>query len=230
MADEETPREFVAAWVQFLKGELIEAANALNNRLNVILANAGFDARNLTTEQRNRLQQIKVEVGRAAQISAGLLGKVSSSVPDRAPAVLHEYDGSRFGPASVLLVESDDANRAIIVKLLERVGLRVTAVSNGLEAYAVLEQARVDCVISDVRLSLVGGKTLFEQIEQNMPHMASRFVFATGDHMNPESREFLDLTGQPVIGKPYEPEALLGAVAAILRKVAVESPEWGESP
>ncbi|UCG85708.1 MAG: response regulator [Gemmatimonadota bacterium] len=225
---EEPPPEVMTASLQFLKAELIEAANALNNRLNVIRAHASFDAPNLTSEQRNRLQQIKAEVDRAAQISAGLLHKVSSAAPDTIPEVLYEYDGSALGPATVLLVESDEPNRAVITRLLERLGLRVVAAANGLEAYEVLEKSQIDCVISDLRLPFVGGRTLFEQIEYNMPHLASRFVFVTGDYVNPESRDFLDKTGQPVIGKPYELEALLGAVAAILRKVAIASRDRDE--
>ncbi|KPJ92657.1 MAG: hypothetical protein AMS18_06890 [Gemmatimonas sp. SG8_17] len=220
---EEAPREFIAAWLQFLKGELIEAANALNNRLNVIGANASFDAPNLTNEQRSRILQIRVEVGRAAQISAGLLHKVSSAAPDTVPAVIHDYDGAALGHGTILLVEGDEPNRSVIVRLFERLGPRVIAVTNGLEAFDVLEKHHIDCIISDLRLPLVGGKTLFEQVERNMPHLASRFVFVTGDYMNPESREFLEQTGQPVIGKPYELEALLGAVAATLRKAAIGS-------
>ena len=222
---EGAPRELMAAWVQFLKADISEAVNALHNRLNVIAANSAIDGPNLTGEQRGKLEQIRVEVGRATQITSGLLHRVSSAAPDAIPAVVHEYDGSDLGSASILLVENDDPNRVVILKLLERLGLSVTGVTNGLQAYDVLEDGEVDCVISDLRLPFVGGRTLFEQVEQNMPHLASRFVFVTGDYTNPESREFLDQTGQPVIGKPYEVEALLGAVATILRKRPGQGPE-----
>jgi CheY-like chemotaxis protein len=214
----------MAAWVQFLKGDIAEAVNVLHNRLNVIAANAAFEGPNLTSEQREQLEQIKVEVGRATQITTGLMHRVSAAAPDTIPAVVYEYDGSDLSGGTVLLVENDDPNRAVITKLLARLGLKVSGVTNGLEAYEVLQNEEVDCVISDLRLPYVGGRTLFEQVEQNMPHVASRFVFVTGDYTNPESREFLDRTGQPAIGKPYEVEALLGAVASILQQRARRSP------
>ena len=215
---DDAPREMMAAWVQFLKGDISETVNVLHNRLNVIAANSAVDGPNLTGEQRRKLEQVRVEIGRATQITSGLLHRVSSAAPDTIPAVVHQYDGSDLGSAKVLLVENDDPNRVVITKLLERLGLSVTGVTNGLQAYDVLKDGEVDCIISDLRLPFVGGRTLFEQVEQNMPHLASRFVFVTGDYTNPESREFLDQTGQPVIGKPYEVEALLGAVATILRQ------------
>jgi CheY-like chemotaxis protein len=212
------PPELMAAWVQFLKTDISEAVNSLHNRLNVIAANATIDGRNMTGEQRGKLEQIRVEIGKATEITSGLLHRVSSAAPDTIPAVVHEYDGSDLGSGSVLLVEDDDSNRTVIMKLLVRLGLKVTGVTNGLQAYDVLKGGEVDCIISDLRLPYVGGRTLFEQVEQNMPHLASRFVFVTGDYTNPESRKFLDQTGQPVIAKPYEVEALLGAVATILRR------------
>jgi CheY-like chemotaxis protein len=215
---EELPREVLMAWVQFLRGDITEAVNALNNRLNVIAVHASMEEHNLSDEQRHVLEQIRTEVGRAAKITAGLLRKVTAMAPDSAPAVIHKYDGSSLGTANILLVEDDDANRAVIKKLFERLGQSVTAVTNGLDAYEVLRGGEVDCVISDVRLPFAGGRTLFEQVEQNLPHLASRFVFVTGDYTNPESREFLDQTGQPVVGKPYELDTLLGAVATILHK------------
>ncbi len=218
MEGEEPPRELLAASVQFLRADITEAVNALNNRLNVISAHASMDEHNLTEEQRQLLHEIRVEVGRAAKIAAGLLRRVTTMASDTAPPALHAYDGSSLGTANILLVEDDDANRAVIKKLFDRLGHRVTAVTNGLEAYEVLRGGEVDCIISDVRLPFAGGRTLFEQVEQNLTHLASRFVFVTGDYTNPESREFLDQTGQPVVGKPYELDTLLGAVAVILQK------------
>jgi len=57
-------------------------------------------------------------------------------------------------------------------------------------------------------------------------------VFVTGDYTRPESYEFLQRSGRPVIGKPYEIDELLAAVATVLGEVGVilGSGEAGESP
>ncbi len=218
---EGVPHELLAAWLQFLKADLTEAVNALNNRLNVINALTRMDDRNLTSEQRSKLEQIRIEVDRSARITTGLLRRVSSVAPNTKPPVFDEYDGVPERPAHILLVEDDASNRVVIAKLFERLGHRVLPVTNGLDAYDALRHEQIDCVVCDLRLPYTGGRTLFEQIERDMPHIASRFVFVTGDYTDPESRLFLEQTGQPFIGKPYEVEVLLGAVAKTLQQVGV---------
>ena len=225
-------RELLSAWVQFLRSAIAEAANALHNRLNVIAAAAEMDLSNLTKEQKRALNQIKVEVSRATKISNGLMRRVTAMAPDTAPPVGYEYDGEGMEPARILVVEDDDANRSVMVRLFESLGHDVTPVTDGREAFDVLEQNPIDCVISDIRLPYVGGRTLFEQVEEKLPHLASRFVFVTGDYTRPESRAFLERTGQPFIGKPYELNELLGAVAATLKRrpssSAIDRPVSGQ--
>lgn len=212
----EAPRELLAAWVAFMKSDLTEAVDALHNRLSVIRLAATSDDPRLTRAQRENLDKIKSEVDRAAKITAGLLRRVNAGAPDSMPRISEEYDVSKLGFARILLVEADDANRIVVTKLFEKLGHRVTSASNGLEAYEVIRAGDLDCIVADLRLPFAGGRTLFEQVEEHMPQMASKFVFVTGDYTNPESRSFLEGTGQPVIGKPYELVELLGAMAQVM--------------
>ena len=76
-----------------------------------------------------------------------------------------------------------------------------------------MESKGADCIICDVKLPYLDGRTLFEQVEYSLPHLASRFLFVTGDYTNPSTLAFLKLSGQPYMGKPFE----LEAVAVILR-------------
>ncbi len=214
----EAPHELLVAWVQFLKTDIMEAVNSLHNRLNAIshtAANATADAG--TPALRQSLERIRTEGERAAKITTGLLHRINALAPQDMPPVLFQYDGSTFPAGHILLVENDEANQTVIRKAFERLGQKVTLASNGFEAFEALETADVDCIISDVKMPYLDGRTLFEQIEHQKPHMATRFVFVTGDFTNPATLEFLRNTGQPYIGKPYELEALLGAVAAILK-------------
>jgi CheY-like chemotaxis protein len=211
-------QELLGAWVQFLKADILEAVNALHNRLNVISHTATeANSDDHAPELRQALQRIRSEGERAANITTGLLHRVDALAPDTVPPVLFEFDGSQLPSGRILLVENDEGNRTVVSKVLRRLGQEVTAVTNGLEAFAELDSAGADCIICDVKLPYLDGRTLFEQVEQRLPHLASRFLFVTGDYTNPGTLSFLKITGQPYIGKPYELEALLGTVAMILR-------------
>lgn len=209
----------LAAWVQFLKADILDAVNVLHNRLNVI-AHSAADAMSddHTSELNQTLNRIRSEGERASKITLGLLRRVDALAPDSMPPVVFEFDSSDFPTGRILLVENDEANRSVITKLLRRLGQEVIGVTNGLEAFEELESRGADCIICDVKMPYLDGRTLFEQVEQKLPNLASRFLFVTGDYTNPGTLSFLELSGQPYVGKPYELEALLGAVAAILRK------------
>jgi CheY-like chemotaxis protein len=214
----ETPHELLVAWVQFLKSDIMSVVNMLHNRLNVISQTVSeLETGFLPPERRQTVERIRHESERTVKITSGLLHRVNALAPDTVPPVLFEYDDSELPPGSILLIESDEANRTVMSKLFRRLGQEVTAVTNGFEAFAVLETSEPDCIIADVRLPYLDGRTLFEQVEQQWPHLASRFVFVTGDYTNPTTVEFLQTTGQPYVGKPYEVEALLGAVVAVLK-------------
>lgn len=214
------PRELLAAWVEFLKDDLARAVNALNNRLNAI---AGITDDLMSPayppEQNTAAERIRTEVRRAAKITRGLLRRVTAIAPDSVPATYEGLDVSaEVRPARLLVVEDDTSNRTVITKLFKKLGHQVTAVSNGFEAFELLQHQEVDCVICDLRMASLSGRTLFEQVEELLPHLARRFVFVTGDYTRPSSREFLEQSGCPVVAKPYAAEQLLAAVSGVLRR------------
>jgi CheY-like chemotaxis protein len=65
---------------------------------------------------------------------------------------------------------------------LEKSGIDAALVSTGEEAVRYLQRARVDLVISDVRMpGAVDGLQLFEWVQANQPGLADHFIFVSGD-------------------------------------------------
>jgi CheY-like chemotaxis protein len=222
----EARSELESAWVQFLRDEVAEAANALNNRLAVITSlHQRFDASGLAPEQRRDLEQIGTELERAAGITATLVSRASSGAPGSIPTGFVALSSRARRQGVILLVEDDDGNREAISRLLSVAGHRVIPARDGIEAFGALETATVDCVVSDVRMPALGGRGLYQQVEERMPEMARLFVFVTGDYARPETRDFLVETGCPVVTKPYQIETRLHAVAAVLERAEVLRPK-----
>lgn len=219
---EPTP-ELLAAWIQFLKEDLAGAANALNNRLNVI-AHLADEVATTSPAREHQVgaRQILTEVQRAAKITHGLLRRVTALAPSEVPASYLELERApTVRPAHLLIVEADQANRTVMTKLFSKLGHRVTAVSDGFEAFDLVQRTRVDCIVCELHLPSVGGRTLFEQIAELIPPLSRRFVFATGDFTRPSSRDFLEHSGCPIVAKPYSVEELLAAVSRVLSSVPV---------
>jgi CheY-like chemotaxis protein len=221
-ADLQPTAELVGAWVHFVRSHVQESAAGLNNRLNAIALSAESLRRTrLSDDQREQVERIVREVQRATNITGALAHRVSSDAPETPPPAWHVLMDAATRPARLLLVEADESNRLVVARLLRSLGHHVTSVVNGREAWETLNGESFDCVLCDPRMPSLGGRALYEQVEERLPHVARRFVFVTGDYTAPAMHEFLERTGRPVVGKPYDLETLLQAIATILTEVGV---------
>src|SRR6266508_2998287 len=120
----------------------------------------------------------------------------------------------------ILVVDDDAVNRQAMRLLLEREGHEVVAVENGLEAIERLGPAsdRFDAVVTDLQMPRLGGRALYEQLSEQRPQLAERFVFVTGDRARDETRKFLDECGQPSVMKPYDFTDLITAIGQVAGK------------
>ena len=120
------------------------------------------------------------------------------------------------GTETILLADDEESLRRAAAKLLERLGYRVIAVTNGLEALAALEAhgTTVQLVISDVSMPKMGGRELRAKVRDRFPGL--RFLFATG--YRADSVELFPGDPEPtdVITKPYGLAELAQAVRRVL--------------
>ncbi|MFO0984056.1 MAG: response regulator [Planctomycetota bacterium] len=57
-------------------------------------------------------------------------------------------------------------NQKVLLRLLERLGYRATAVADGREALAMLEQAPFDVLITDVQMPVMDGHELAREVRR----------------------------------------------------------------
>jgi two-component system cell cycle sensor histidine kinase/response regulator CckA len=126
-------------------------------------------------------------------------------------------------PAHVLVVEDDDAVRALAVRILSRAEYRVTSAASGREAFELIAglDGEVDLVLSDLRMDDVSGPELDERIRRVWPTL--RTLFMSGypeDHRStgPDAPGAAE-GARPlrVIGKPFTVDELLREVEEALR-------------
>jgi two-component system cell cycle sensor histidine kinase/response regulator CckA len=115
------------------------------------------------------------------------------------------------GSETILVVEDDEALRAIIAEVLEDAGYSVLTARNGDEAIRAAGEPRlIDLVISDMVMPAMGGAVL----AGHLPHL--RFLFMSG-YTELSVAEDGGLTrGAAFLEKPFTPGALLRKVRAVL--------------
>lgn len=218
-------REVAAAWLQFLRREVADTVGAMNTRFTVIKALlAGLPRDNLGLAERETLERVNLELERAVSATATLHGHVSSTAPEPARPSVTSVRPHVVRTGVILVVESDDTTREVIGEVFRCAGHRVLPARNGVEALTLLQQERVDCIISETRVSRLSGEGLYSQIEQRLPHLLRRFVFIAGDTQDQEVRAFLERSGSILIPKPFDVELLVEAVDGVLEAVAAENP------
>jgi len=148
--------------------------------------------------------------GNGAEVVVTLPKSTLSQLPATAPT-------PATPPLRILVVDDDVANRDAMRRLLQRMGHDVVAVEDGLAAAAHLTPtgASFDAVVTDLQMPRLGGQALYEQVIEERPHLARRFVFVTGDSARAESRRFLEACGQPTVLKPYDLQELMSAIRAV---------------
>jgi two-component system NtrC family sensor kinase len=115
----------------------------------------------------------------------------------------------------VLVVDDEAAMRSAISTFLTTLGHTVTAASGGSEARALLDANEYDVVLLDLRMADLGGDTLYEELRDRDPRHARRVVFVTGDVQSEQARRFLERTGRPVVGKPFQLDELVTVIAGV---------------
>lgn len=117
---------------------------------------------------------------------------------------------------AILIVEDDAAVRRSHQKLLEQAGFEVLSVEDGMEAFEALSRTGFDAIVCDVDMPALDGTGFFEQLEEILPHMASRVLFVTGLASQRDTRRFLKETGQPFLPKPTPGEELVNTVRRLI--------------
>ncbi len=119
----------------------------------------------------------------------------------------------------ILVVDDEPTIVGLIVEVLRQMGHITDTAGDGNEAMSKLRIEDYDLIITDLRMpSGFTGDRLHKFIELKDPDLAQRMIFITGDAANPESREFLQSTGNPYLEKPFLLESLEEAIQKSLSK------------
>jgi CheY-like chemotaxis protein len=114
----------------------------------------------------------------------------------------------------VLVVDDDDGVRRQLCYLLEDEGYHVQAAATGLSALSVLDHARFDIVILDVRLPDVSGIEVFEAFRQRPQPIKTIIV---SGFLGDQEIAAAETRGAHFLAKPVDSQRLLTLLASLQR-------------
>jgi two-component system NtrC family sensor kinase len=119
---------------------------------------------------------------------------------------------------AVLVVDDERELGNMIADLLGSAGHQVDVVTDGAQALSRMETRRYDVVLSDLRMPVMDGPTLYAETRARHPGQERRFVFLTGDTFSGSNAEFLERAGLPCLSKPFTLDEIEQVVASVVRK------------
>jgi DNA-binding NtrC family response regulator len=127
-------------------------------------------------------------------------------------------------PARILVVDDDQSSRELLARILTSAGHRVTALSDGREAVAMLDAGDPpDLVVSDIRMAEMDGLQVIDAFRGRAPETPVILVTAFGNIDG--ALEAIRRGAADYLSKPYDVDAIKLVVARALqhRALAMEN-------
>ncbi len=126
-------------------------------------------------------------------------------------------DGDRAqGEETILLVEDDDAVRAVATRALERFGYTVLAAGGGEQAVeiGVNHEGAIDLLLTDIMMPDMNGVEVAARVKEECPGI--RIFYMSGYADRDLVRQGLLHPDTHFLQKPFTPQELVGRVRAVL--------------
>jgi len=109
----------------------------------------------------------------------------------------------------ILLVDDEEGYRELIARVLTKAGYEVLQAGDGIEALSLLENSKVDLVISDILMPALNGYALVARLRAKWPKMP---VILTTGFLSQESAKSMMNGSVDFIPKPIIAETLLDMI------------------
>ncbi len=118
----------------------------------------------------------------------------------------------------VLVVEDEPELAELLVDCLTPLGVACDIAPNGKAALARLAERRYDAILTDVRMPVMDGVTLYEHVQAQYPRLAGRLAFISGDVLQNDKARLAAIADCPVIEKPFNPRMVREMAMQLLNK------------
>ncbi len=178
-------------------------------------------------EQNGAYVALDTETGRGTTFALFLPVASEQAVADRAARTPRPV-GAPVG-ASVLVVEDEDAVRAMVTRSLELAGFRVLQAANGRDAIQVIaDRGAPDLVLTDMMMPQMDGIQLADHLAERWPAMP--VLFTSGYAAEELERRGIPDVRRKMLQKPFTPDTLVRFVTAVLARRISGRSDFADTP
>jgi PAS domain S-box-containing protein len=143
-----------------------------------------------------------------------------SGAPAAAPPPVSSPAAAQGGGMTVLLAEDEDDVRRVIAETVREAGFTVLEAAQGAQALEVARAhgATIHLLLTDLVMPVMGGRQLAQRMIVMHPDL--KILYVSGHVDESAAREAITGDHEDFLAKPFEGEALLGAVQRLLQTPA----------
>lgn len=122
-------------------------------------------------------------------------------------------------PQPLVLVVDDDPNvRPVLVRILQRHQMRVLSTGDGAEALDLVQHARPDAILLDLRMPGMDGLEVLQRLQANPTTSTIPVVVLTANDLGPDAREqAFALGARGFLEKPATAERLIAIITSVIQ-------------
>ena len=103
----------------------------------------------------------------------------------------------------ILIIDDDQIIRELMEIILKK-DHQVESVNSGEIALQRIKETNYDLIITDLRMPEIDGFKIYHWIKENKPGDEKKIIFTTGDTYEDKTKEFLKITQNLFIAKPFK--------------------------
>ena len=117
----------------------------------------------------------------------------------------------------MLVLDDEPSIRRLLARTLRQGGFEPVLATDGPEAIRFCEDETFDALLVDHRMPGMSGTEVYNAVVGAQPEMARRFIFMSGDVLNPELDAFARARYVALLPKPFDIDALIRVVGEVVR-------------
>jgi len=147
-----------------------------------------------------------------------------AKVAPKPSKALRKTMGTKF-KANVLVAEDNQINQKLIKRTLEDLGLNITIVANGLQAFEERKAHDYDLIFMDIAMPVMDGVISTQEIikyenEKNIPHIP--IVAITANALKGDRERFMNEGLDEYITKPIKKDSIINVLNLFIQDLAVD--------
>jgi len=129
-----------------------------------------------------------------------------------------ESDTNVYVEGKILLVDEDETYQNLMIKIFKRINYDVVIAKDIYEAFDIIDDQKIDCIISEINLSKLDGFRFKQKLNDNPTQKNIPFIIAS-HHKNLDAVIRANLIDVDLIlKKPIVPEEIIGHIKRIKDK------------